>query len=1108
MTRAEFFRHLQQRDYRTLFVSQMGWNRPSGNTVLPIITLDERSYEYKIVAHRESFLVLHAEVDELPTASMGRRLDAKLRPSATTGYLAIYSLKGNPSHQLWLVPVKNVDRRDLVAVEYDSEDKTDFLFSKIEELTFGFDERLTNVDVNQRVHHAFALNSERVTKSFYDGFRKQHKAFTALITGINDAVAAKDNRQKQWYASVMLNRLMFCYFIQKKGFLDGNPNYLRDQLAKCQEERGVDRFYQTFYRSFLRHLFSDGLNSPRHDRDFERKYGQIPYLNGGMFDTHPLEQEFPDIDIADEAFDQLFEFFDRWRWHLDTRIEASGRDINPDVIGYIFEQYINDRAEMGAYYTKEDITEYISRSTILPFIFDKVKRTSQSMGRLFEPDGWVWQQFSQSGERYIFDAVKKGYTPTWREEIPENIAIGLDTSTPGLLERRKDWNTRTPERWALPTEIWRETIERLQRCDDILQKILSGEIHEINDFITYNLDIRQFASDIVNHPEAPLSLIFNFYDALRSVTILDPTCGSGAFLFAAMNILEPLYYDCITRLQESRSQMPAVKKALEEITAKYRSNIHYFIYKSIILRNLYGVDIMAEATEIAKLRLFLKMVAVVDVDYYAPNIGLDPLPDIDFNIRCGNTLVGYANAAEIERDLSNNGGNWEVMLANDELKEKIRLEMEKVAQAYKIFRQAQLSDYTDNLDEFKQAKRELDQRLHALNQILNLRLYAATRDTSNDQDLNLLLTTPEYKQWETSHQPFHWIAEYYSIIAGNGGFDVIIGNPPYVEYKPSKSSYKVRTANTKTNLYALCLIRTTYLIGNLSSLGMIVLLSLTSTPRMNGILAIINQEFQTKYYSHYEGTSNPGILFEGVKAQLCIVLARKQGVPETKTTHYNRFYSVERPFLFSKIKYIHNHETGKIAKTSDPLLFKIVKKIPPLKQELSNNVPLYYRNMGNFFWKIATDVPPLYEKAGKIEESKTVSQITYHDIFTRDFYICLYNSTLFFMIWNAYSDCYHLNVSNFNIGEPLDFHKEIWEKLRSKLLSSYYRNGYIQTENRKDGICRYFRFFPSKSKAIIDEIDKVLAKHYGFTEEELDFIINYDIKYRMGDELNADEEND
>jgi hypothetical protein len=55
------------------------------------------------------------------------------------------------------------------------------------------------------------------------------------------------------------------------------------------------------------------------------------------------------------------------------------------------------------------------------------------------------------------------------------------------------------------------------------------------------------------------------------------------------------------------------------------------------------------------------------------------------------------------------------------------------------------------------------------------------------------------------------------------------------------------------------------------------------------------------------------------------------------------------------------------------------------------------------------------------------------------------------------------------------------------------------------GEVEYDEFYMKLSKPIIDEIDKVLARHYGFTEEELDFIINYDIKYRMGDELNGEE---
>ena len=166
-------------------------------------------------------------------------------------------------------------------------------------------------------------------------------------------------------------------------------------------------------------MFHEGLNSPRHDTDeFLRVYGRIPYLNGGMFDDHQLERENNGIDIADIAFENLFNFFDKWNWHLDTRLSASGKDINPDVLGYIFEQYINDRAAMGAYYTKEDITEYIGKNCIIPFLMDKTEEKSKDA---FKTNGEVWKFMQESGDKYIYDAVKKGYSDDWQQQIPDYI---------------------------------------------------------------------------------------------------------------------------------------------------------------------------------------------------------------------------------------------------------------------------------------------------------------------------------------------------------------------------------------------------------------------------------------------------------------------------------------------------------------------------------------------------------------------------------------------------------------------------------------------------------------------------------------------------------------
>lgn len=637
MRRNTFNQCIRENNFKELFITEMGWNRFRGQADILPFEVDGITYRMSTIAERNGFQIITCPVHVIPTTTACKKIDYRLRRNAND-YICIFYLPGS-EHHLWIAPVKTVEKRDVVTVEYETAEKADFLFSKVDALSFDLGEATTIVDVKERIQGTFAVNSEKITKDFYTGFKKEHKAFAEFITGIDDHIEAKDNRNKQWYTSVMLNRLMFCYFIQKKGFLDGDVDYLQHKLKWVQKEQGEDRFYKSFYRGFLSDLFHDGLNAPRHDAEFEQKYGRIPYLNGGMFDEHQLERDYADIDICDDAFIRLFNFFDTWRWHLDTRITASGKDINPDVLGYIFEQYINDRAQMGAYYTKEDITEYIGKNCIIPFLMDK---TAEKSGEAFAPDGFVWQTLRESGDRYIYDAVKKGYSEDWKEQIPENISIGIDTTQSGLLERRSQWNTKTSDAFALPTEIWRETIERLQRCESILAKIRNGEITHINDFITYNLDIRSFAYELLRSTNDHL-FILHFYKALQNVTILDPTCGSGAFLFAAMNILEPLYEVCIERMQEFNAQNSLWFKAeLEEISNKYRSNIQYFIFKSIILRNLYGVDIMVEATEIAKLRLFLKMVAVVEVDKRADNLGLDPLPDIDFNIRCGNTLVGYA----------------------------------------------------------------------------------------------------------------------------------------------------------------------------------------------------------------------------------------------------------------------------------------------------------------------------------------------------------------------------------------------------------------------------------------------------------------------------------
>ena len=1101
----QFLNLIRQGDFKELFVTELGWNRYRGHAQLPPIFVDDKEYNITAIAERSGFQILYSGVDEIPTQSMAKKIDTKLRRQALD-YICIYRLRGT-AHDLWVVPVRTNEKRDLVLVEYDNAN-AEVVFQKIDGITFDFDEQTNIVDLRSKVQTAFAVNSEKITKDFYAGFKKQHKAFAEFITGIDDYVDTKNNRNKQWYASVMLNRLMFCYFIQKKGFLNLDVDYLRNKLNYVRTNEGNDKFYN-FYRSFLRSLFHDGLNTPKHSRDFEAVFGKIPYLNGGMFDEHQLEADYDDIDIPDEAFIGLFDFFDKWNWHLDTRLTASGKDINPDV----FEQYINDRAQMGAYYTKEDITEYIGRNCILPYLFDQVRTATKESAKEFAPDGYVWRTLRESGDRYIFDAVNKGFNDF--DNGPESIARGIITDdmrkeyseTPvgelpdshiPLAELRSEWNARTPEQWGLPNEIWRESIDRMQRCDSILGKINRGEITSINDFITYNLDIRTFASDLIANGDS--RFVGWFYHALQKVTILDPTCGSGAFLFAAMNILEPLYEICIDRMQEFNRQNPAkFKEELAEITDKYRSNIQYFIFKSIILRNLYGVDIMVEATEIAKLRLFLKMVAVVDVERRAENLGLDPLPDIDFNIRCGNTLVGYATKAQLDNDLSHPKDFLEE-LANQDFKQQIEDEVLKVAAAYRIFVYQQLRQEEDMMA-FKQAKHDLRELLKSLNDKLNHRLYSATSPNIS------------YDEWLKSHQPFNWLAEFYQIIEGNGGFDVIIGNPPYVEYSKRNVNYQISGFETikASNLYAYVFERS-FCIGK-DYIGFIVQLSAIGTESMRPLQRYLRNNSGTLHYGCYP--ERPQQLFEGACIALSILIVNKKGDGKIYGSGVNRVSEGFRDYLFGQIAFIKINNSDFLSDYSLYPKFRrqlergVFKKLA-VDSTISNylgtdrNNAITYRTAGGRYWKIVINRP--FANMSTSNKTKPLNNsISSFEL------VSVLNTNLFWWYYVNFFDLYNFKdymIFHFMYKSDENIESKELTRLGKLLMKSYERNKVENTQfiQSRQQTTIFESFNPAQSKSIIDEIDAVLARHYGFTDEELDFIINYDIKYRMGDELNNSDE--
>ena len=536
ISKQEFGEYLKNFDFKNLFIT-LGWNKD--NTKLPPIEENNELFTFNIEAEKQGFSIIscHSENGTIPLSFLRKKIDNRIKALKHEHIIIFCSEESG--EQVWLYNYRVGDKYKVAEIKYNINQDPERIYQRASGLIFELDEEdnITISDVKLRVNANFAVNSEKVTKKFYVEFSKQHTNFVKLIEGISD------NTEKEWYASIMLNRLMFCYFIQKRSFFNNDKNYLKNKLELISKQNGSNQFY-SFYKKFLTTLFHKGLAEPysKRDKETQELLGNIPYLNGGIFEIHEIEQKYKYIQIPDKAFDNIFKLFDQYEWHLDTRECATGNEISPDVLGYIFEKYINDRAQMGAYYTQEDITEYISRSSIIPFLFNAVEKR---LPNLFAENSEVSQMLRNSGDKYIFDAVKKGA----ELDLPDYIKEGIDTSKPNLLERRKRWNEPTSEEFALPTEIWRETVSRLARYKEIKNKIANSEISSIEDFITYNLDICTFAKDLLDQTQSPQFIAY-FYQELKKITVLDPTCGSGAFLFAALNILEDLYDSCLSRMEE------------------------------------------------------------------------------------------------------------------------------------------------------------------------------------------------------------------------------------------------------------------------------------------------------------------------------------------------------------------------------------------------------------------------------------------------------------------------------------------------------------------------------------------------------------------------------
>ncbi|WGH76518.1 TaqI-like C-terminal specificity domain-containing protein [Tenacibaculum tangerinum] len=347
------------------------------------------------------------------------------------------------------------------------------------------------------IQEAFAV--EAMSKEFFDEYRETHYAkFVKYLTGeefqkkggkyelvkahkppkflkevfnenkdfVNDNELTIAKKYARDFCKKLLGQIVFLYFLQKKGWMasptgdyekaDGDKNFLENYFIESGSSNN-------FYKDWLSKLFYETLNKPRKNDDFEMPKGEIvkiPYLNGGLF-----EKDYENLNLLEfpnEYFSKLFEFFNRFNFTIyENSPEEHTIAVDPEMLGHIFENLLEDNKDKGAFYTPKEIVQYMTQESLIEYLvthlgdnvkdgislfvkqknkeglrdtqlkeidnlLDKVKICDPAIGSGAFPMGLLHEIFTLK-ERIAFDLGFKVWSPaTVKENIIQNSIYGVD----------------------------------------------------------------------------------------------------------------------------------------------------------------------------------------------------------------------------------------------------------------------------------------------------------------------------------------------------------------------------------------------------------------------------------------------------------------------------------------------------------------------------------------------------------------------------------------------------------------------------------------------------------------------------------------------------------
>ena len=562
-----------------------------------------------------------------------------------------------------------------------------------------------------------AFSVEKLSKAFFDKYKEHYDIFCKYMVsqpGISQTIFNGDEKAIRDFNKKLLGRIVFLYFIQKKGWLGvpkneiwgkGDRNFLTNHFQSFPHP-------ELFYHDFLSVLFFDTLNTKRRDDLIKLGEGEacrIPFLNGGLFEEE--NKNHRNLIFTAKLFENLFNFFDQYNF---TIYEDDPNDhtvaVDPEMLGHIFENLLEDNKDKGAYYTPKEIVHYMCQESLIEYLT-------------------TW--FENQG----YDII--GYASIGNPEQPELFPI--NEFRQGQLEL--EIVVTSPSK-----KIDRILIEKL------LKKTLDDNDQTL---------IKQYSTEL--------------NQALDRVKICDPAIGSGAF---PMGLLHEIF---------------TAKQTLHIFESGNTTNFNASGVKLNIIQNsIYGVDIERGAVDIARLRFWLSLI----VDEPEPKA----LPNLDYKIVVGNSLVSKLGDDIIDID-------WNIDqtahgLFGHNLAKQQRVLLKKISQEQKEF-------FSPDSDKKKLSADIRNLKIDLLINQLELMVKTQGQETEplavNFKDKKKFVkATEQYYEslgWkntitqlkklktkpELSLNFFDWKLDFPEVmneqVVENVGFDIVIGNPPFLNFK-------------------------------------------------------------------------------------------------------------------------------------------------------------------------------------------------------------------------------------------------------------------------------------------------------------------------------------